>query len=170
MNILIVHGNTNVGASLSSDSLSRAKRAKEAIDTGKYDLVIVSGGIFEKSQYNTSIAEALQYYLKSQGVKIPIRLESKSLTTIHNVELCLEILSKDDEITVITSDYHVPRTWQIWMLLARKKVKKIQIIGSRSHITLKKVLVEIIGLDVGLFYWLGWRWPEMYFRNKARTI
>lgn len=59
------------------------------------------------------------------------------------------------------------RTWLIWRLVRKHNVK---IISAKSQITLKKLFAEFVGIGVTTAYAIGIKWPELYFRAKARTI
>ena len=158
-------------------SPERANEAKIQINTGQYQRIFVTGGIFETGQEGISLARALRSYLESQFITERIEIEEHSLTTIHNVELLKKLLSYDDNITVITSDYHAKRTRLIWKLLAKKDVKVIGVKSSEKG-KKKKIFVEIVGIFITYLYWIGtkspllnsFKWPEKLFRKAYRTV
>lgn len=164
---LVIHGNANQGIRLSPDSLDRANFAIKLLATGSFSKIIATGGLFEKNQGTTPVAEALNLYLKEK-ISVPIETEPKSLTTIHNVELLREILN-NDSVVVVTSDYHVARTKLIWRLIGKKKV---EVMGAPStfKVTFRKKTVELFGIMVALLYWANIKFPEMFFRKTARKI
>jgi uncharacterized SAM-binding protein YcdF (DUF218 family) len=167
MKIIIIHGNLNRGSTLNEDSIDRANKALEILETNSYDSILVTGGIFERFQGNISVAKAIKNYLETKRVLLPVEIEEESLTTIHNVELSAKIINSKDEVTVVTSNYHVPRTWLAWRLIGKRNIK---IVGANSKITPKKFFIEFIGIGVVIAYFLGFKWLELCFRAKARTI
>jgi uncharacterized SAM-binding protein YcdF (DUF218 family) len=165
--ILVIHGNTNQGYELSSDSLDRVKVAIKLLQAEGFGKVIVTGGLFQESQKGVTIADAMKKYL-TEKISVPIETEPESLTTIHNVELLREKV-KNDSIVVVTSDYHAFRTRIIWRLIGRKKTSVISA-PSSLKISFRKKAVEILGIIVSLLYWSNIKYPEIYFREKARTL
>ncbi len=166
MKTLIVHGNSNEGLKLSQDSRDRTDKVIELVASSNYDNIIVTGGLFDVSQNGVTIADAMKHYLENQ-ILGPIQTEPESLTTIHNVELLMKFVSDGD--TVVTSDYHVFRTKLIWRLIGKKNVEVIGA-SSTAKITLKKRVVELVGVFVTLAYWMHIKFPEMLFREAARKI
>ncbi|HNV97105.1 MAG TPA: YdcF family protein [bacterium] len=170
MKILIIHGNTNNKYSLSEDSKTRCDLAIDLIRKNHYDRIIVTGGIFDKSQEGVSVARAMKHYLESQWLEEHIEVEEQSLTTIHNVELLMKTIKPEDDVHAVTSDYHVFRTWLIWLLIAKRLIK---VIGAKSKIALimlKKLFVELLGIGVVVAYFFKIKFPELYFRDWDRTI
>lgn len=181
---LTIHGNANQGYILSDDSKSRADKAIELIlqkieeNPHEEITLIITGGLFHPSQGGVAVSEAIRKYIQdiifSKGIFIKIDIEPCSLTTIDHAER----LSKDliDGDMLITSDYHVIRTRLIWRLIGKKR---LNVIGAKSmsEISLKniiilipKLIVETIGIVVTIAYWIGFKWPELYFRAKSRTV
>ena len=102
--------------------------------------------------------------IREEIVNIDIEEEGESLTTIDNCEKVIQMVGKDNNFFVISSDYHALRTMVIWDL-AGKKIKFVSALGRK---TVKKYIVEVIGIAVAICWGLGLKWPEMYFRQKAR--
>ena len=164
-NILVVHGHQNQGWNLSYDAEARCRKAIELIRSDQpFDRIICSGGLFSPEQQGVTIAAAMAQRIREEIVNIDIEEEGESLTTIDNCEKVIQMVGKDNNIFVISSDYHALRTMVIWDL-AGKKIKFVSALGRK---TVKKYIVEVIGIAVAICWGLGLKWPEMYFRQKAR--
>ena len=181
--IIIVHGHCNKGMFLSADAIGRCNAAIELYRPG--DLIIITGGIFNKKQRNISVAQAMQKhiaknimnkYMLDKYSSDHILIENKSRTTIENVELLKKefgiYLNMASEIIYITSGYHMPRCQYIWDNLTREyqRVFIYPVKPWQKDLTPLKAFVEIIGLAVTWCYLHGIKWPEKYFRRKVRTV
>ena len=167
-NILIVHGHENQGWTLSSDAESRCRKAIEIVRSDQpFDRVICTGGLFSQGQQGTTIAAAMAHRIREEIVNINIEEEGESLTTINNCEKIIQIVGKDNNFFVISSDYHALRTMIIWDLLADKKIKFVSALGQK---TIKKYLIELVGIAVAICWGFDFKWPEMFFRRRARQI
>lgn len=168
--IVIIHGHTNFGMSLSEDSWRRCGEALEFTESNIVSKLICTGGIFSKDQKGVAISSAMKDWFKFRvnADETVIEEESESLTTIDN---CLKVIPmlKDEKIYVVSSDYHAFRVKLIWRLIGKRE---IVFLGAEStnKISKEKIIVEIIGIAVALFWVIGFKWPEMYFRKKARTF
>lgn len=168
MKVIIVHGCGNCGFVLDGDSTDRIKKTLELLRMGSYDTIIVTGGIFKESQKNISVAHAMKHTLENCWVtEESIKVGAQSLTTIDNVEKISSLINNEDDLTVVTSNYHVFRTQLIWLLVGKRNVK---VIGANSKITLKKLFIEVVGIGITIAYAINFKWPELYFRAKVRTI
>lgn len=164
-NILIIHGHENEGLTLSFDAESRCRKAIEIICSDQpFDQIICTGGIFSPKQQGVTIAAAMARRIREEIVNIEIEEENESLTTIDNCQKVIQMVGKDNNFFVISSDYHNLRTIIIWDL-ANQKIKFLPALGQKS---LKKYLVEVVGIAVAICWGFGFKWPEMFFRKKAR--
>jgi uncharacterized SAM-binding protein YcdF (DUF218 family) len=110
-----------LGAGLDGDKVSaRLKgRLDEALNYHKINeevIIIVSGG--QGKDELISEAEAMKYYLVSNGVSNKQVIEEDQATsTIENIKFSKEILKNigalDEEVLIITSDYHSFRAHMI---------------------------------------------------------
>lgn len=95
----------------------RLDKVLEIIDNLDEYIIIVSGGTTNNS--TLSEAEAMEEYLINHGV-LPkyIMKESYSLNTFQNVVMCASLLRShkfhDENLVVITSDFHMKRTQYIF--------------------------------------------------------
>lgn len=181
--IIIVHGHTNKGMFLSADAIGRCNAAIDLYRPG--DLLIITGGIFNKKQRNISVAQAMQNCIAKNIIKKymldkyssdHILIEDKSRTTIENVELLKKeygiYLNMASEIIYVTSGYHVPRCQYIWDNFAPdyQRVLVYPVKPWQNDLSPLKAFVELVGLVVTWCYLRGFKWPENFFRRKARTI
>lgn len=181
--LIIVHGHTNKGMFLSADALNRCNTAIELFRPS--DILIITGGVFNKKQRNISVAQAMQKCIvKSIGQKYSeerfvydhVLIEDKSRTTIENVELLKkefgDYLNNASQIIYITSGYHISRCQYIWDNLASeyKRVLICPVKPWQKDLSSLKAFVELVGLVVTWCYLRGFKWPENFFRRKARTI
>jgi hypothetical protein len=197
---IIVHGHGNKGFELSEES---KRRCDLALRLAEHDSIVVfCGGIFSKKQYCISVAEAMQEYfwsqLKSEQIGCDVYTERESRTTIENVKNVIQNYIPNgywyyEELYIITSEFHKPRTWLTWFLLLnlnqlpytffqsrwpklfiffKRKLLTPKVLASWSSILTwtKNIPIEIVGLFVLLCYFLGFKWPERKFRSLARTV
>ncbi len=167
---MIIHGHTNNGTSLSEDSWRRCGKALGFIESNLVSKVICTGGIFSKSQNGVAISSAMKNWFKFKvnANETILEEESESLTTIDN---CLKVIPKlkDEKVYVVSSDYHAFRVKLIWRLIGKREIVFLSA-ESTNKISKEKIFVEIIGVAVMLLWVIGIKWPEMYFRKKARTF
>ncbi len=164
-NILVVHGHENEGLTLSFDAESRCRKAIDLIRSDQpFDRVICTGGLFSPKQQGVTIAAAMACRIRENIVNIDIEEEDESLTTIDNCEKVIQMVGKDNNFFIVSSDYHALRTIIIWDL-ADKKIRFVSAPGQRS---VKKYLVEVVGIVVAICWGFGFKWPEMSFRKRAR--
>ncbi len=163
MKIIVVHGNENRGYALSQDSVDRCKETISLYHSIGADRIICSGGFFSLSQKEVGIGLAINSWFLSHGLEsADIVVEDTSLTTIHNVEMVSKMMGKDDIVYVVSSDYHSRRVRLIWNLIGKRK---IIFVSAKSRITIKKILVEVIGMMIVIFYHFGWKFPELFYRR-----
>lgn len=110
----IVMGAQNTGDEPSDSLLSRLEAAKSYLDDNSGSKCVVSGGL-DKGE-TVSEGECMYLWLTENGVD-PGRIikEEKADGTKENVEnsyalICADAGSKVENVTVITSDYHILRT------------------------------------------------------------
>lgn len=173
--LIVIHGCGNKGEKPDFETEKRAKRGAEAAKHHHTEVIhfYATGGLFSKEQEGIAVSTVIAEILKKQELhNTVVTEESESRTTIENVMNLKDKYSADfstaENILVVTSDYHAIRTWLIWRLLT--PFKNITVVGISSHITAKKVGVEIVGIAVLLAYKIGWHWPENFFRKNSRTI
>ena len=155
--LLIIKGHNNNHYVLSNDSLERCKKAIQITKTNNISKIIISGGIFNLKQ-KIPISEAMKKYIIKNSKPIKIETEIKSRTTIENIENIIRkfSLEPNKKITFITSWYHIPRCKLIWKF----KGFKTKAISSKSKFSLKKVLIEFIGIAITLFYFSRIKFPK----------
>ncbi len=164
-NILIIHGHENEGWALSFDAESRCRKAIEIICSNQpFDRVICTGGLFSPKQQGITIAAAMARHIRERIVNIDIEEEGESLTTIDNCEKVIQMVGKDNNLFVVSSDYHALRTIIIWDMAG----KEIKFVSAPGQKTVKKYLVEIVGIAVAICWGFRFKWPEMLFRKRAR--
>ncbi len=165
-NVLIILGHENEGWALSFDAEARCRKAIELIRSGyQFDRVICTGGLFSEKQRGITNAAAMARRIR-QEITIEIEEENESLTTIDNCEKVIEMVGKDNNFVVISSDYHAVRTILIWHL-AGKKIQFVPVAGQKS---IQRYTVETIGIAVAICWHLGFKWPEMLFRRTFRKV
>lgn len=166
-NILIIHGHKNKGWTLSFDAEARCRKAIELIRSGyPFDRVICTGGLFSKKQQGITNAAAMARHIRQEITGIEIEEENKSLTTIDDCEKVIQMVGKDNDFVVISSDYHAVRTIIIWYL-AGKKIKFVPVRGPKS---VQRCIVETVGIAVAICWHFGFKWPEMVFRKMFRQV
>lgn len=163
--VLIIHGHGNRSWILSNDSSNRCEQALSVVHQG-FNQIICSGGLFNERQRGIPVSLAMKTWLAPHLGDIEIVAEKESLTTIHNSEMCLKLLSPGDDLFVVTSGYHAWRTKMIWKLIGKRKITLVPV---ASKISFSKLLTELIAIGVTLCYFIGFKWPERYFRQKCRT-
>lgn len=90
----------------------RLLRAKELIDEGKVERLILSGGLGSRDQLTE--AEAMRRFLVSKGVPNErILLETESHNTFANIQNSAKLLDGSNEVILVTHDYHMYRALQI---------------------------------------------------------
>lgn len=160
MKYIVIHGEINKGWELSNDLKLRCDTAR---DLRKFEKVICTGGIFQESQQGIPVSVAMKSYL---GISNVIT-EDESITSIDNVEKLLPYFKDTDEITVITSWYHIVRMKFIWKYIGKRNVT---LIGSPASFTLKRLFLELLGLYSAVLYSLGFTGRELRFRKKCRIL
>lgn len=160
MKYIVIHGEINKGWELSNDLKLRCDTAR---DLRIFEKIICSGGIFKESQQGIAVSSAMRVYLGLTDVLV----ENESITSIDNVERLLPYFKDTDEITVVTSKYHVLRMKFIWKYIGKRNVT---LIGSPSSFTLKRMFLELLGLYSALLYAVGFTGREMRFRKKCRIL
>ncbi|MFA7117944.1 MAG: ElyC/SanA/YdcF family protein [Sphaerochaetaceae bacterium] len=166
-NVLIIHGHENEDWTLSFDAEARCRQAIKIICSDQpFDRVICTGGLFSPKQQGVTIAAAMARRIREEITNLDIEEENESLTTIDNCEKVIQMVGKDNNFFVISSDYHALRTIIIWDL-AGKKIKFVSAPGKKS---IKKYLVEVVGIAVSICWGFGFKWPEMFFRKRARQV
>lgn len=167
MKIIVVHGNGNQGYALSQDSVDRCREAISLYYSIGADRVICSGGLFSLNQKGVGIGLALNSWFINHGLNpTAIVIEDSSLTTIHNVEMVSKMVSGDDIIYAVSSNYHSGRVNAAWKLIGKRK---IIFVPAASRITVRKILVEAIGILVLIVYRYGWKFPELFYRQTRRS-
>ncbi len=165
---LIIHGHSNSGLKISQDSKNRCLKAIELFNKTKFDRIICSGGLFSSQQMGFKNSYALRNWLIHKNVTSKIIIEeSQSLTTIDNVEKTIKLLTPEETIYVVTSNYHYLRTKLSWKLVGKRKVI---VLLAKSKITFKKILIEAIGILIVFCWYFGYKFPELYVRKKFRLI
>ncbi len=100
-----------------TDTLLRCQRALKLWQSGKYDKILVSGGIFLPPQTQTKAAGVLMAeWLVSHGVpRRALIIEGRSVDTFGNIKFSLDRLKEINvgkaEITVVTQWQHAVRFW-----------------------------------------------------------
>lgn len=154
--MIVIHGEQNFGYELSKDLKARCDKALE-IRKDK-EIIVCTGGLFNKEQQGTPVAVAMKEYIGSKNPFIWIITEEGSITSIHNVE-CLSSLP---EATVVSSYYHIPRLWLIWKMTKTK----VRFVGAPCSFTLKRFFLELLGIFTFLLYIVGFKSRELNFRKK----
>lgn len=111
---------------LSAEGKRRCKVAANLACDG--DIIILMGGI-TKPFHADSEASLMRHFIKMKlencrNTHCYILLESQSTTTIDNAERAWNLYEDfitDNEVIVITSDYHSERTRLVWSYLLRSK-------------------------------------------------
>lgn len=102
------------------NTLARCKAGLKLWLTGKYDLILATGGVFNPPHVQTRPAgELMKEWFIVQGVpKESVLAENKSLDTFENVYCGLEMLFAygRPEITVVTQWQHALRFWVTFRL------------------------------------------------------
>lgn len=169
--VVVVHGHSNKGYSLSLDLRRRCNKAAELFRYKKnIKGIVCTGGLMKEEQAGIKNSTAAKKYLVNQH-QIPTELiwESEAKTTIDDVLNALKVLEliKSDKVIAVTSSYHAFRTKLIWRLIGKKNVKLVPV---ESTISIKKLIVEAIGVCVVFCWLIGFTWPELKFRKISRTV
>jgi len=141
MNILVIHAkNLTEKDEIDFDYKQRLDKAIELANNQNLDKIIILGGYVRKAKI--SQAKAGETYLKDK-VKLPIMLEEKSITSIENLVNLKQLISENDILTVVSSDYHNAR---LVFLYSKYIPNKKIFIGATSNFTGVKKLVELVYL------------------------
>ena len=168
MKTIIIHGHQNEGFRISQDSIDRCFKALEFFKTVKAERIICTGGLFDSHQLGIRNSHAFKVWLVARVLPADVILEeNESITTIDNVLKTVCLLKPEDIVYVITSNYHCLRTKLIWKLIGKRK---IILLSAKSKITFQKIFSELIGIIVVFCWSFGFRFPELYFRKKERSI
>jgi len=110
----------------SKDTLPRCLKALELWQTGQYDRIVVTGGIFLPQHIQTVPAgEIMRQWFEKQGIEHDkILVENKSLDTYENVRYVLDKLKEREienpEITLVTQWQH---SWRFWLTFRSYGIK-----------------------------------------------
>ncbi|MDD4412173.1 MAG: YdcF family protein [Patescibacteria group bacterium] len=169
--VVVVHGHSNKGYSLSLDLKRRCDKAAELFKHNKsIKGIICTGGLMKREQDGIkNSAAAKEYFINRYQIPAELIWESEAKTTIDDVLNVLKIYksTKSDKVIAITSSYHAFRTKLIWRLIGKKSVRLVPV---ESTISIKKVIVEAIGVCVVFCWSIGFTWPELKFRKISRTV
>ena len=114
-NVLIVLGcQPQKNGIPSSFMKNRLKKAVKLYKRNKYSKIILSGGIVK---YPLPEADIMKMALQTHIPKSKILLERNSRSTIENAVFCWELLKnkRPKKITIVTSEFHIPRTKYIFL-------------------------------------------------------
>ncbi len=168
--ILIIHGNGNEGWQISPDSFARCNRGLEILAANPHiKEIFCTGGSFVKSQKGIKNSDACANYLRFRGVSKDIDIrEIDAKTTIDDALNSLPYIGPDDIVHIVTSDYHLGRTRDAWMMVAKKQVKLYW--APSGEITLRRQFIECVGMLIVAAYAKGFKFPENAYKRLCRTI
>lgn len=119
---------------LSANTLRRCEAGLTAWNSGDYDFLLLSGGIFLPSTRQTkSAASTMEQWFVAQGVEPDcIWTEDQSLDTYENIRLGLRVMNtqlgmEEKDITVLTQYQHAIRFLLTFWLAHRRRIKIIPI-------------------------------------------
>ena len=113
--------------------LSRIEKTTELYREGSYDKVIITGGILK---YDVSEADVAAVFMHNIIPKEALILERNSMITLHNALFVWDIL-KDEKVrrmTVVTSDFHIPRTKHIFSRIFEHTKIDLRFVAAKSKI------------------------------------
>lgn len=169
MGTVVIHSNLNEGMNLSDESIKRCQVFLEHQHAFGRDRIICTGGVFVPEQQGVKHTTACKKWLKDNCFPYNVGTidEVDTVTTLNDVEESIKLINPGEEIFVITSNYHILRTWLIWKLIGKKSVIMM---SAPAKVTIKKLFTEAVGIIVVLCYWVGIKFPELYFRKSSRTV
>ncbi len=120
------------------DFIRRLKGALYLYKKGRVDLIMMSGA----PSYLDELAARM---FEEHEVKKVVR-ERCSRNTGENVRNCLDALSPlEAEVTIVTNDYHGPRTWwEVRKYIFRKSSLEVKLFTVKSRSFPKKLILEAV--------------------------
>lgn len=131
---------------LDAQSIGRCKKALELYNDEKIDKVCITVGVRKNGR---SMGRKMKEWLTSHGglTNVDIILSPRGLNTAGETMVCWAILGDPQEqakvtITAISSWYHLPRIWLLWLWRGRM----VRLAASYEGIHLKDILIEPLKL------------------------
>ncbi len=136
MNVLVILGNRLQDDGTMSEKLKgRLNAGLDAWKSGKFDKIVVTGGIANPLAGKSEGSVMLSWLIESGVPADCIVVEDKSMTTKENAKFCRAIFENlgVKEITLLSSEYHIERKWLNPVRLFKRfaKVKIAQTIKSK---------------------------------------
>jgi hypothetical protein len=158
MKCVILHGSKLLpSGSLSSEMQNRIEVLLDLLNSRKYDLLVITGGISGKVQKCES--EVIFSQVKDL-INIPVRLESDSKTTVQNILKTSKLLEADniEHLSVITGKTSLRRVKRLYKLYMPQYVNRIEFFGASASRPFKSFVWEAILYVVYLLdpkeYWM----------------
>ena len=135
---------------LNAESAARADLAASVLDESSADLIITCGWAY-RSDSDVAISDALAAYLSStSGIRgSKIHSERRSRDTVGDAVFTRDHFSREGlphKVSVVTTDYHVPRTREIFSFVYGDSVS-LSVLGAHSDKIHSMKLSEQVSVD-----------------------
>ncbi len=128
---------------LDEQSIGRCRRALAFYNTNKAQEIYITVGV-KRDGY--AMAWKMREWLTSHSIwAFDIVVDSRGLNTAGETEICHQLLgarANRCNVTAISSWYHLPRIWILWLLRGRV----VRLAGSSEGVHLKDILIEPLKL------------------------
>lgn len=139
--VAIVYGYGQLAnGELDEQSIGRCRRALALYQTREVREIFITVGA---DRNGILMANKMAEWLVVHGVwTFDVATEPLGLNTAGETEICHRLVDKAERVTAISSWYHLPRIWLLWLLRGRL----VRLAGSSEGVHLKDVLIEPLKL------------------------
>lgn len=126
---------------LDEQTKGRCRKALELRKARKVDEVCITVGV---RQYDQLMAVKMKEWMTRHGniSALEVTIAAKALNTAAETEICHRLVRKTDKVVAVSSWYHLPRIWLLWLWRGRI----VKLAGSTEGIHWKDIWIEPLKL------------------------
>lgn len=125
---------------LDEQTIGRCKKALELYQNKEVDEIHITVGV---SRDGILMGEKMGHWFVGWSVcSVDVIVTPFGLNTAGETAICNEVIHKTTKVIAVSSWYHLPRIWLLWLWRGRR----VRLVGSDEGIHRKDILIEPVKL------------------------